>query len=93
MEKNIYKLIKNIFIRIQYLNRLIFQKQLRIFSNIEYSQTCVQRPLSGPKICDYCWQVVVVQRYLHVNKIEIGTTKWWSLYTSGRYSEVVVNSG
>jgi len=37
--------------------------------------------------------VVVVQRYLYVTKVDIGKPKRWSLYTSGRYSVVVVNPG
>ncbi len=58
-----------------------------------HSQTWEQLPPSGPQICGRCWQVVVVQMYLYVIKIEKGTTKWWSLETSGRYLEVVFNSG
>jgi hypothetical protein len=29
---------------------------------IKYSQSCVQRPPSGPKMCGRCRQIVVVQR-------------------------------
>ena len=31
-------------------------------NSLKYSQTCVQRPLLGPKNSGRCWQVVVVQR-------------------------------
>ena len=37
--------------------------------------------------------MVVVQRSLKVIKSKNGTTKLWSLYADGRYSEVVVSSG
>ncbi len=37
-------------------------------NNFKYSQRCVQWPPSGPKICGGCWQVVAVQRYIHVIK-------------------------
>ena len=54
-----------------------------------YSQTCVQRPPLGPKNSGRCWQVVVVQR---CNKVQLWSSKRWSLWAGGSYSEVVVSS-
>ncbi len=36
---------------------------------------------------------VVVSLFICALKVENGTPQWWSLYTDGRYPEVVVNSG
>jgi len=66
---------------------------LKIFMGVDakstYSQTCVQRPPSGPQTCGRCLQLVVVQKGTLRSKTKNWDSKMvavidsWSLFGAG----------